>query len=163
MDPKRRVALVTGGGHGLGEGLCTRLAANGAAGIIVVDIDSDAAAAVAEKVDGVAVPGDVSQEQTLQRAVAVAEATYGRLGVLISNAGVGGGCGPFGSNEAWLRVWGVNVMSNIFAARYSSPSHCVLRPGSKRSAPQSVRQQSPPVAQARSPPSAARRLRWSVD
>jgi NAD(P)-dependent dehydrogenase (short-subunit alcohol dehydrogenase family) len=121
MDPKGRVALVTGAGHGLGEGLCTRLAANGAAGIIVVDIDSDAAAAVAEKVGGVAVPGDVSQEETLQRAVAVAEATYGRLDVLISNAGVGGGGGPFGSNESWLRVWGVNVMSNVFAARYALP------------------------------------------
>jgi NAD(P)-dependent dehydrogenase (short-subunit alcohol dehydrogenase family) len=127
MELAGKVTLVTGGGHGLGEGLCTRFAAHGARGVVVVDVDGDAAERMAAEVGGIAVRGDVSDEATLRQAVDVAESEYGRLDVVMSNAGVTGGGSPFGSNQAWDRVWGVNVMSNVYAARYALPG--MLRRG----------------------------------
>ncbi|MGE0881118.1 MAG: SDR family NAD(P)-dependent oxidoreductase [Acidimicrobiia bacterium] len=128
MKLEGRVAIVTGGGHGLGEGLCKRFAASGAKGIVVVDIDGDAAEAVAKGVNGIALAGDVSVEATLKEAVARAETTYGRLDIVMSNAGIGGATGgPFASDEIMAKMWGINVMSNVYAARHALPG--MLRRG----------------------------------
>jgi NAD(P)-dependent dehydrogenase (short-subunit alcohol dehydrogenase family) len=121
MDLTGKVTLVTGGGHGLGEALCNGFATHGARAIVVVDVDGEAAQRVAARVGGLALQGDVSDEATLRDAVSLAEGTFGRLDVVMSNAGVGGGGNPFSSNDLWARMWGINVMSNVYAARYALP------------------------------------------
>ena len=121
MELTGRVALVTGGGHGLGEALCVGFSASGARAVVVLDIDGESAEGVAERVGGLAVQGDVSDEASIRRAVALAEETFGRLDVVMSNAGVGGGGNPFSPNELWERVWGINVLSNVYAAGYALP------------------------------------------
>jgi 3-oxoacyl-[acyl-carrier protein] reductase len=81
------VAFVTGGGSGLGAAIARRVAADGAR-VVVNDLRPDAAAAVAEEVDGEAAPFDVTDSAAFDAAVDAAVATHGRLDVVVNNAGL---------------------------------------------------------------------------
>ena len=92
MDLNGRVALVTGAGRGLGRAYAEALAAAGAM-VVVNDADGGAAAEVAEKVTAsggaaVAEAGAVGPAGVAQRLVDRAVAEYGRLDVLVANAGI---------------------------------------------------------------------------
>ena len=67
-----RIALVTGGGQGIGEAICRRLAAHGAR-VAVFDLRQAAAERVAKEVNGLAVAGDATSEADITRALAEAE------------------------------------------------------------------------------------------
>ena len=87
-----RVAVVTGGGRGLGRAYAVALAAAGAA-VIVNDVDEASATETAELIVGaggraVAEPGSVGPAPTADRLVARAIAEFGRLDVMLTNAGV---------------------------------------------------------------------------
>lgn len=87
----RPVALVTGGGNGIGAAVVRRLAGRGAS-VVVADLDLAAAETVAATVGGVAVRCDVSSLDDNLAAVAVALETFGSLDVAVLNAGVSAGC-----------------------------------------------------------------------
>jgi len=84
-----KVALVTGGGSGLGKADCLMLAAEGAM-VVVSDIDLAAAQAVAAEIgeNAIALKHDVSSESDWQAVLAEAEARFGGLNVLVNNAGI---------------------------------------------------------------------------
>lgn len=84
-----KVALVTGGGSGLGKADCTRLAAEGAK-VIVSDIDESAAKAVADAIgsEAIAVKHDVASEDDWRRVIALADERFGGLHILVNNAGI---------------------------------------------------------------------------
>ncbi|MGP4110592.1 SDR family NAD(P)-dependent oxidoreductase [Streptomyces sp. 4N509B] len=87
-----RVAVVTGGGHGLGRAYCERFAAEGAA-VVVAELDERAgeetrAALRAAGARALAVPTDVADAASLARMVERAEATFGGVDVLVNNAAV---------------------------------------------------------------------------
>src|SRR5262249_11908768 len=88
-----RVALVTGGGQGIGEAICRRLAAAGAR-VAVFDLDAAAAQRVASAIDGHAVPGSVTSEDDVADALAETEANLGPLAILVNNAGITGKAAP---------------------------------------------------------------------
>jgi 3-oxoacyl-[acyl-carrier protein] reductase len=87
-----RVALVTGGGQGIGEAICRRLAAAGAR-VVVFDLSPDNARRVAEAVGGLAVSGDVASEADISRALAETEKALGPVDILVNNAGITGKAG----------------------------------------------------------------------
>jgi 3-oxoacyl-[acyl-carrier protein] reductase len=84
-----RTALVTGGGRGIGEAICRRLASAGAR-VVVFDLGADCAAAVADSIGGLAVAGDVTSEADVARALAEAERMSGPVDILVNNAGITG-------------------------------------------------------------------------
>ena len=84
-----KVALITGGGSGLGKADCLLLAAEGAS-VVVSDINLAAAQAVAAEIGSkaIAVAHDVASEASWKETIAATEAKFGRLDILVNNAGV---------------------------------------------------------------------------
>ena len=124
------IAVVTGGGHGIGRSLCRRLHRDGAR-VVVVDIDAEAAARVAAEIDGVSICADVGDEVQVAEAIDTVEKDVGPIDLFISNAGVGfgdaddyaasagGGMHPIA--DRWEACWRVNVMAHVYAARAVVP------------------------------------------
>ncbi len=126
MEISGKVVVVTGAGKGIGAAICKAMFAQNAAGVVVSDIDAQAAAMVAAELSEngercLAFGCDVSQESEVQRLVEAAIEKFNRVDVFVSNAGITAKDGLECSNEDWQRLWDVNVMSRLFAARAVVP------------------------------------------
>jgi len=120
MELKDKVAVVTGGATGIGRALCRRFARDGAR-VVVADIDEVGASQVAESIAGLAVRTDVSREEDVVQLVAQATERYGQVDLFCSNAGIALDGGPEASDDGWERIWKINVMAHIYAARAVLP------------------------------------------
>lgn len=92
MDLKNRVAIVTGAASGIGKEIALRLAAQGSVPVIA-DLNLEAAEATAAEIrangaDAFAVGVNVTDEAEVEKGVAAAAAKYGRIDILVSNAGI---------------------------------------------------------------------------
>jgi NAD(P)-dependent dehydrogenase (short-subunit alcohol dehydrogenase family) len=126
-DLAGRTAFVTGAGSGIGLGIATALSQAGVK-VMLCDIEEEALAkAVAglktrtnADVDGVR--ADVSLKQELQAAADATVARYGKIPILVNNAGVGGG-GSYGqwTDAGWNWTLGVNLMSVIWGFEIFGP------------------------------------------
>ena len=122
MNLREKVAIVTGGASGIGEGLARRLAQEGARGIVVADVQIERAQAVAAEVGGLAVRCDVSQEADSQSLVAATVARYGQVDAYFSNAGILGRPGGIELEDAlWDKMWQIHGMAHVCAARAVVP------------------------------------------
>jgi NAD(P)-dependent dehydrogenase (short-subunit alcohol dehydrogenase family) len=122
MDLTDRVALVTGGGGGLGSGFARWLAYCGAR-VVVADVDDDAARSVAEQIGGVAVHCDVSSPEGNREAVRAAVGVFGGLDIVALNAGVGSGF-PFleFDLDLYRRAVGVNLDGAVLGLQAAVPA-----------------------------------------
>lgn len=120
------VALVTGGGRGIGRAAALRMAKAGAS-VGVVDRDGDAAEAVASEItrlggQALAVACDVAKGRDVEQAVDGVVASFGRLDVLHSNAGIQRyGTVVDTTEELWDEVMSVNLKSAYLVARACIP------------------------------------------
>ncbi len=105
-----QVALVTGGGRGIGANVARELAAAGMR-VAVTARSADQVEAVAQEIGGLALTGDVSQQNDVERWIGEVESELGPVDVLVNNAGVGGPTANFLDEEpdAWWRVFEINV------------------------------------------------------
>jgi NAD(P)-dependent dehydrogenase (short-subunit alcohol dehydrogenase family) len=127
MDVADRVAVVTGGASGIGRALCLAFADRGAAGVVVADADRPGAVAVADEIgargkQALAVAADVSNEGDVMALAARAHEAFGRIDVFCSNAGIIVAGGVEVHDDAWSRIWAINVQSHVFAARAVLPA-----------------------------------------
>jgi glucose 1-dehydrogenase len=126
MNLKGKVAIVTGGNSGIGMAIVLEFARQGAN--IVIDYVSNPAAteALEQEVsalgDGVtAVQADVSRVDELQRMIAAAVATFGRLDIMVNNAGIETRTSVLETTEAqYERVLGVNLKSAFFGTQLAA-------------------------------------------
>lgn len=126
MNVLDAVVIVTGGGNGIGRGLCERFHAEGARKVIVADLEQDSGAAVAATVDGDAFTVDVRDESQIQDMVATVQQRYGVVDLFCSNAGIIATDGePWWAtsapNSTWQAMWDIHVMSHVYAARACLP------------------------------------------
>jgi NAD(P)-dependent dehydrogenase (short-subunit alcohol dehydrogenase family) len=119
MDPpvcrrlEGRVAVVTGGGSGIGLASVRRLASEGAS-LVVADVDLGAGKAAADEVNAPFVEADVSRKTDVEEIYRVAFSTYGRVDIAFNNAGISppeDGSILTTDIEAWRRVQEVNLTS----------------------------------------------------
>jgi NAD(P)-dependent dehydrogenase (short-subunit alcohol dehydrogenase family) len=112
--------VVTGGGSGIGAALARRFAAEGAR-VVVNDLDSAAAIAVAASCGGTAAPADAASADGVATLVAAARDTLGEVDLFCANAGIARGGGPDSDETDWDASWQVNVMAHVRAARLLLP------------------------------------------
>jgi NAD(P)-dependent dehydrogenase (short-subunit alcohol dehydrogenase family) len=121
MKLAAKVAVVTGGARGIGRALCRRFAAEGARGVAVADLDGAGAEEVAREIGGLAVQVDVSREADIVQLVERASAAFGAIDLFCSNAGIATGGGVETSDADWQRIWSINFMAHVYAARAVLP------------------------------------------
>jgi len=121
MKVQGKHVVVTGGASGIGRSVARRFAAEGADSVVVADIDAAGAQEVAQEFAGLGLGVDVSDEAQVRELVETAEKKHGPIDVFFSNAGIGIPGGVEVPNDQWQRIWDVNVMAHIYAARAVLP------------------------------------------
>jgi NAD(P)-dependent dehydrogenase (short-subunit alcohol dehydrogenase family) len=118
-----KVAVVTGGGGGIGRALALRLVAGGARGVVVADVDADAARATARAAGARAraVACDVTDQDQVDALLDVATTAFGPVDLFCANAGVGVGTDLSTPDAVWSTAWEVNVKAHVLAARRLVP------------------------------------------
>ncbi len=121
MEVTGKVIVVTGAASGIGRGLCLRFFREGAKAIVAADVNEAGAKTVADEIRGEAVLCDVSREEDIIRLVKFAQDRYGRIDIFCSNAGILALGGYELYHKTWQRIWEINVLSHVFAARAVLP------------------------------------------
>jgi NAD(P)-dependent dehydrogenase (short-subunit alcohol dehydrogenase family) len=123
MDLTGKGALVTGGASGIGAAAVRRLAAAGAR-VAVADRDEEAAEALVREVGGLALPGDLADPECMPAHVDTAERAFGRLDVVLLNAGVTAGQSGVEDLDVagYRRIVGVNVDHVVFGLAAAVPA-----------------------------------------
>ena len=133
MPPSIRTALVTGAARGIGLAIATRLAGDGLR-VALLDRDGERVEAAARSVGSgaSALVGDVTQTKDVDGAIARVEREWGRLDVLVNNAGITGRSFPIWelADEDWQRVIDVDLTSVFLCCR--AGVKVMLRQGSGR-------------------------------
>ena len=134
-EMKGKVAIVTGGGSGLGEAIGKALAKRGVR-VVLSDINLKGAERVAGEIGQAggtasAVQQDAARPEDSERVVRHAVDTYGALHFAVNNAGIGGAQAPAGETDLadWARVINVNLNGVLYGMRYQIPA--MLKTGAR--------------------------------
>src|SRR5262249_42477197 len=117
MKVKDKVCVVTGGASGIGLGLCTRFAKEGAH-VVLSDLEQEACERKAGPIGAMPIAADVGREQDVANLVEATMARFGRIDLFVSNAGIGIDGGIDTPTDKWQKIINVNLMSEVFAAKY---------------------------------------------
>jgi 3-oxoacyl-[acyl-carrier protein] reductase len=127
MRLKDRIAIVTGAASGFGAGIARRFASEGAS-VVVNDLHDDGAQRMVEEIErnggqAIACVGDVSKDGDVARLVASAIDAFGRLDIVVNNAGTTHRNQPMldVSEEMFDRIYQVNVKSLYLTAKHAVP------------------------------------------
>ena len=128
FDLKGKVAVVTGGGDGIGKGCCKILASAGAS-VVVSDLTVEKAQATVDEIveaggEAAATVCNVLNEDDLSALIEFAVRTYGTVNILVNNAGLGGGGreNPFKIDRAYVeRIYAINVFAPWQLSKLAAP------------------------------------------
>jgi NAD(P)-dependent dehydrogenase (short-subunit alcohol dehydrogenase family) len=114
-----KTAVITGAATGIGLALARRFRQEGAQ-VVLADVDGGVVGA-ADEVGGLPVVADVRREDDVRKLVDRAVAAYGPVDIFCSNAGIMVEGGPETPDADWQRIFEVNLMAHIYAARAVLP------------------------------------------
>jgi NAD(P)-dependent dehydrogenase (short-subunit alcohol dehydrogenase family) len=126
VEVARKVAIVTGGGGGIGSALAERLAAEGAK-VVVTDLDGTGLESIVRRINAehrgaaLALQADASDDAQIASVIDVAERTFGPVDLYFANAGVAAGDELEPDETVWDLAFDVNVRAHIRATRRLIP------------------------------------------
>jgi NAD(P)-dependent dehydrogenase (short-subunit alcohol dehydrogenase family) len=129
MDINGKIAIVTGGASGIGRAMAIRFLLEGAAHVVIADLDKDQLLRTAAEIGAQAITTDVADEAEVIELIRQVESEHGRIDLLCNNAGIGVGGGPETPNEDWQRIWEINVMAHVYSTRAALPAMLRRRDG----------------------------------
>lgn len=121
MELKDKIIVVTGAASGIGRALAQRFAAEGARKVICADLNLAGAEETARAIDGLAWQVDVAREAEIATMIARIEDEIGPIDLFCSNAGILTVGGVEVPDAQWQKIWDINVMSHVWAARHLVP------------------------------------------
>jgi NAD(P)-dependent dehydrogenase (short-subunit alcohol dehydrogenase family) len=121
MELEGRIVVITGAASGIGRAMARRFVQQGTKLVVCADYNGDGVRAVADEVGGVAFEIDVSKEADIQNLIESVEADHGPIDLFCSNAGIGVAGGMEVANDEWQRIWDINLMAHVYAARHLVP------------------------------------------
>jgi|TARA_B110000879_G_scaffold141331_1_gene183973 NAD(P)-dependent dehydrogenase (short-subunit alcohol dehydrogenase family) len=121
MELKDKIIVVTGAASGIGRAMCIRYAEEGAKHIACVDRDLAGAEETATMMGGKAYQVDVAIKDQITGMIDAVEADAGPIDLFCSNAGISVAGGVEVEDNEWQRIWEINVMSHVWAARHLVP------------------------------------------
>ncbi len=121
MNVAGKVVAVTGGAKGIGRALARRFVQEGARHVAVADLDEAGVRTVATELRGSSMRVDVSRESDIAAFIDATERNHGPIDLFCSNAGIGVGRGLDTPNDVWQKIWEVNLMAHVYAARHLVP------------------------------------------
>ena len=131
MKVSGKIVVVTGGANGIGQALAEIFHREGAAKVVVADLDGERAKIVADAIGGAAFACDVGKEADILHVIDETEKQFGPIELFCSNAGIGagfdmmsenaGGVSDEPSDDPWARSWAIHVMAHVYAARHLIP------------------------------------------
>jgi 2-hydroxycyclohexanecarboxyl-CoA dehydrogenase len=121
MGLEGKIAIVTGAGQGIGRGIATKLAAEGAT-VVVTDINEDTAKETAATIGGVGIRTDVTSRESVEAMVEQVRRQFGRIDVLVNNAGWDKS-GPFVDSDPadWDRIIAINLYGVLHTSKAVLP------------------------------------------
>jgi NAD(P)-dependent dehydrogenase (short-subunit alcohol dehydrogenase family) len=122
VDLTDKVIVITGGGSGIGAAMARRFATEGPRALVLADIELEAAAQVAKDVGGVAVLTDVADPGSNEDLIESTTSRFGPIDLFCANAGIGQVGDEQSDVSVWDRMWAINVMSHVYAARHLIPA-----------------------------------------
>ena len=121
MELNDKIIVVTGAASGIGRAMCIRYAEEGAKHIACVDRDMAGAEETAKMMGGKAYQVDVAVKDQITGMIDAVEAEAGPIDLFCSNAGISVAGGVEVEDDEWQRIWEINVMSHVWAARHLVP------------------------------------------
>ncbi|QTD54703.1 SDR family oxidoreductase [Parasphingorhabdus cellanae] len=121
MNLKDKIIVITGGASGIGAAMARRFAAAGAKHVVCADRDLAGAQSVAGDIGGTAIQTDVSLEADIASLIETVESDIGPIDLFVSNAGIIMEGGVEVADDGWQKIWDINVLAHIRAARILVP------------------------------------------
>ena len=121
MELRDKVVVVTGAGSGIGAALARRFSEESPAALVVADINADSAKAVADEIGATSMQIDVADSDDHARLVDETEERFGPIDLYCANAGIGFIGDEQTEFSEWDRMWQINTMSHVYAARHLIP------------------------------------------
>lgn len=121
MQVAKKVCVVTGAAAGIGRALAARFVTEGAASVIAADIAEDLVAEAAS-IGAHPIHADTSTDEGVRTLIEQTEERFGHIDLFVANAGIGGFPGGVDvPDDEWQRIWDINVMQHVWAARHMVP------------------------------------------
>lgn len=120
MKLDKKKVVITGGASGIGLALAERFLKEGAE-VVISDINEQALAGKAAELGIQGVVANVAHETDVQALVEKATGILGRIDLFVANAGIARFGDVFADEKEWDFTWHVNVMSQVYAAKYVLP------------------------------------------